>query len=401
MARVRAPWPRVPIESGLHFARNLSGSAHIRIQTLLAGATRLTGLVICNMGPSRMKTVATFFAVLCIFAFAVVTRAEAPDAGAVQLAIDTSEVEAALRILHKERAKAHIDEADWRQLFETAPYQSLKAREAAIGVPFTDADFETFLLSAEAVARMEEWKETLAEMKRSDLGAVGRHVLEWLPEGATIRAHVYPEIKPRGNSFVWSKPGGEPAIFLYLARQTRDKFENTVAHECHHIGLRSLSSRQDAVRAAVAPKVATTMEWMSAFGEGEAMLAAAGSSERHPHWEDDALARARWDGDMMRFVSDLAALETFFTDILDGKLEGDEAIGRRAAPFWGDAQGAWYTVGYEMAALVEKRFGREAFLECLVDPRQLLVRYNAIAAEANAKGAKLATWSPAFLARLQ
>ena len=184
--------------------------------TPLVEATRRAGGLPRHMkhGISRMKTVATFFAALCILAFAAVARAEVPDAGAVQLTTDTSEVEAALRILHKQRAKAHVDEADWRELFETAPYQSLKAREAAIGAPFTDAAFETFLLSPEAVARMEEWEETLAEVKRSDLGAVGRHVLEWLPEGATIRARVFPEIKPRGNSFVWAKPGGEHAIFL-------------------------------------------------------------------------------------------------------------------------------------------------------------------------------------------
>ena len=48
--------------------------------------------------------------------------------------------------------------------------------------------------------------------------------------------------------------------------------------------------------------------WLGAFGEGEAMLAAAGSADRHPHWEDNAAARAQWDSDMMHFNSDLLAL---------------------------------------------------------------------------------------------
>jgi hypothetical protein len=53
-----------------------------------------------------------------------------------------------------------------------------------------------------------------------------------------------------------------------------------------------------------------------------------------------------------------------------------------------------------MAVLVERRFGRKAFNDCLLDPRKLLALYKQVAAEANAKGAKLVLWSPAFLARL-
>lgn len=219
--------------------------------------------------------------------------------------------------------------------------------------------------------------------------------------GASIHARVFPLIKPRHNSFVWTKPDDGPAIFLYLERQTRAKFENTVAHECHHIGLQSLEKEQDAVQAKMSPATKTAVHWMSAFGEGEAMLAAVGSTERHPHWEDDAVARARWDGDLMHFNTDLGALQQFFLDILDGKLQGDDAIQERAAPFWGDVQGAWYTVGYEMAVLVEKRYGRQAFTQCLIDPRRLLVLYNQIAFEANQQGASLATWSPALLEKLK
>jgi len=50
------------------------------------------------------------------------------------------------------------------------------------------------------------------------------------------------------------------------------------------------------------------------------------------------------------------------------------------------------------AAMVEQRFGRQALLECMMDPRKLLTMY--VAEEATAKGATLRTWSPQFLARL-
>jgi hypothetical protein len=53
-----------------------------------------------------------------------------------------------------------------------------------------------------------------------------------------------------------------------------------------------------------------------------------------------------------------------------------------------------------MAALVEKHYGRQAFDQCLLDPRKLLTMYNQIAERANSKGATLATWSPQLLAEL-
>ncbi|MGA3162498.1 MAG: DUF5700 domain-containing putative Zn-dependent protease [Terracidiphilus sp.] len=318
---------------------------------------------------------------------------------AIQLSLDTSEAEQALHILQKANAHQEVTPGDWQQLFSTVPYQWLKEREASMGRAFTDEDFQKFLLSPESLARQQEWEQTLAEMKQANMPAIGAGVLEWLPEGATIHARVFPEIKPKHNSFVWTEPGNGPAIFLYMERQSKAQFENIVAHECHHIGLRSLEERQKAIQAGLPENVKTAVNWMSAFGEGEAVLAAAGSVDRHPRWEEDALARARWDSDMMHFNADLEAVQQMLTEILDGTLKGAEAIGKRAAPFWG-YQGAWYTVGYEMAALVEKAYGRQAFNECLLDPRKLLTLYNKAALEANAKGASLATWSPDFLARL-
>jgi len=319
---------------------------------------------------------------------------------AVQLTLDTSEAEQALRILDKQAAHQSITSDDWQRLFATVPYQWLKARETSVGRAFTDGDFEHYLLSPETLARRSEWEETLAVLKQANMTALGTGVLAWLPPGAVIHARVFPEIKPVHNSFVWSKKGEGPAIFLYLERQSRDKFENTVAHECHHIGLESLDKQQEAIQARLPPNVKRALNWMTAFGEGEAMLAAAGSSDRHPHWEDDGEARARWDGDMMHFNADLQSIEQLLMDILDGTLTSDEEIQKRAAPFWGDVQGAWYTVGYEMAALVEKQYGRQAFDQCLLDLRKLLTMYNQIAERANAKGATLATWSPQLLAKL-
>jgi hypothetical protein len=318
--------------------------------------------------------------------------ASTASADPVGLTLDSSEAELAIKIVREHR----MDPA----LFATEPYIWLKAREAAMGRAFTDAEFQTFLLSADAKAKLPQWEQTLAAMKRADLHALATGVLAWLPPGAEIHARVFPEIKPRTNSFVWRMPDKGPAIFLYLDKLTTDQFENTVAHESHHIGLDSLEARQTALVKGLPDHVKRAITFLGAFGEGEAMLAAAGA-DRHPHWEDDAATRARWDSDMMHFNDDVPKLEQLFADILDGKLATDDDVMKRAAPFWGDTQGAWYTVGYEMAVLVERRFGRAALTDCMIDPRKLLSLYNQVAREAAKQGGTLATWSPQLLARLK
>ena len=319
----------------------------------------------------------------------------------IRLDLDSSEADQAILILEKERSGRAVTQRDWNRLFATAPYRELKAREASFGPGFTDAKFKAFLSSPDAIGQLGTWKRTVAGMKAADMAAIGRKDLQWLPAGATIRARVFPEIKPQKNSFVWKRGASDaPAIFLAVQEQSRDSFENTVAHELHHIGLDSLEKRQDAIQAGLPANVKLAMKWMTAFGEGEAMLAAAGSDERHPHWEDDAVARARWDSDLMHFNSDLKSVQALLLDMLDGKLTTDAEIQKRAAPFWG-YQGAWYTVGYEMAVLVDKRFGRKSFDECLLDPRLLLSRYNQVATEANAQGASLETWSPELMEKLR
>jgi hypothetical protein len=313
----------------------------------------------------------------------------------IQLTLDASEARQALVILRKEQARQAVTDADWQKLFATVPYQWLKAREAGMHRDFTDEDFKKFLQAPETVARAGEWAQTLDGMERADMAGIGKRVLDWLPAGAVIKARVFPMIKPKTNSFVWRNAQGEPAIFVYMEKQARAQFETTVAHECHHIGLFSLDALRKKMYADLPENVWQAAEWMGAFGEGEAVLAAAGSTDLRPHWEDDAVARAHWDSDMMHFNQDLATLTQFFNDVIDGNLKGD-AIQEKAFTFYGD-QGPWYTVGYEMAALVEKRFGRKVFTDCLLDPRLLLVRYNEVAAEANQNGSSLALWPESLL----
>jgi Putative zinc dependent peptidase (DUF5700) len=61
-------------------------------------------------------------------------------------------------------------------------------------------------------------------------------------------------------------------------------------------------------------------------------------------------------------------------------------------------QGPWYTLGWLMAATVERDAGRAALVGLLCDPVKLLATYNAAARRE--ERARMPVWSDALLARL-
>jgi hypothetical protein len=311
----------------------------------------------------------------------------------VDLRVDTSQAEAALAVLDMQRAGRAGDDRAWEPLFASRPHQRLKAREASLKRSLSDEDMRTFLQQEETIRRAPALRRTLEAWNSGDLQASAHRVLQYLPAEAHIRATVYPVIKPQGNSFVYDVRN-DPAIFLYLdPDQSAAQFENTVAHELHHIGFASVQRPADALDS-LSPSVRAAVEWMGAFGEGFAMLAAAGGPDVHPHAVSPPDVRARWDADMERVNENMLELERFFLDVLDGRLTGQQAIRERAFAFFGE-QGPWYTVGYRMAVVIERRYGRETLIACMANPRTLLATYNAAAEDLNESSTySLRLWSP-------
>lgn len=314
-----------------------------------------------------------------------------------QLVIVTDEAEAAIHILESRRTGRAVAEESWRRLFATEGYRRLKAREAAMGRSFEDSSFRAFLLSDTLLPRAADLRKTLLAWRKADLGAAEAKALAYLPGSARLRARVYLLIKPRTNSFVF-EPETDPAIMLYLdPARTRDQLENTIAHELHHIGYAAAChSNNDST---ADPAVATARLWVGAFGEGVAMLAAAGGPEVHPHAVSPMEDRLRWDHDVANSAADLRRLEAFFLDILDHRLTDPDSTRQAAMAFFG-VQGPWYTVGWLMASTVERREGRPALVRTLCDPIGLLRRYNAAAGVQRPGGSALPVWSEALLARL-
>ena len=111
-----------------------------------------------------------------------------------------------------------------------------------------------------------------------------------------------------------------------------------------------------------------------------------------------------WERDVAGFDRDVARLDAFFLDVLAGGLTEEEE-NRRLFSFI-DAeevpQGAFYTVGWKMAALVEREKGRDFLVATMCDPRRLLAAYDEVAAaHPRADGGGLARFSPELLTALR
>jgi hypothetical protein len=123
---------------------------------------------------------------------------------------------------------------------------------------------------------------------------------------------------------------------------------------------------------------------MGAFGEGVAVLAAAGSPDVPPLSAYPQRDQIDWDLEMGLVGEQLQDVNQFFIDTIRGDLRND-AVAHEASTFFG-YRGPWYTVGYLMATTIEKQLGRAALVDTLKDPRQFVARYNEAASARNAKG---------------
>jgi putative zinc-dependent peptidase DUF5700 len=325
-----------------------------------------------------------------------------PTEDRVQVHMVADEAEAVLDILDKRADAAEVTAADWQKLFAAEGYRRLKKREESMKRAFTDDDFKKFVTSPELAARLEKLHETLDSWKEADISRPAQLALVYLPAEATIKATVYPVIKPKENSFVF-EVGTDPAIFLYLDPEVdRAEFENTLAHELHHIGYGTAcpTAAVEADTEKQAAPVKKLREWVSAFGEGFAMLAAAGGPDVHPRDTASQEKHERWDLDMGQFYQNRIALDDFFMQILKGQLSGEKAD-EKAFTFFG-YQGPWYTVGYRMDVTIEHAFGRDRLIEAMCDGSVLEAYNEAISNQTGPAGLPKGKpeWSPEIIKAL-
>ena len=339
-----------------------------------------------------MRALTAFTLVLLFFLSAASTAAKPKNR--LNVRIVTDEAEAVLNVLVKRSEKKTITDDDWKTILESEGYVRLKKRELSMSRPFEDAAFREFVMSDDLLKRREELSETLSRWKSIDPASAGNRALAYLPRDASLAAKIYPVIKPRENSFVFEVKT-DPAIFLYLDPAVDvDKFENTLAHELHHIGFGGGCPTPEVIakREKLPEGVRDALKWTGAFGEGLAMLAAAGAPNIHPHVVSDAKERAEWDASMLNFEADLKKVETFLLDVAEGRLKGDEQ-NKAGFEFFG-VQGPWYTVGWKMASVIETVYGRERLVESFCDESRLFKTYNSAAKKYERRNEeKVAKWS--------
>ena len=287
-------------------------------------------------------------------------------AASVEVRIDTEQANAVLALA--------TGMGDWEAVAMTEGYIRLKRREAQIGRAFTAEEFRAFCESKEVKRRAARLRMTLHQWSKTQVNQLASRALAYLPPNAAIRATTYIVVKPRSNNFVF-EASTDPAIFVYLdPAATREEVENTVVHELHHIGLASFAAEMQRKYAPLSPNVRAAAEWLAAFGEGLAMLAAAGALDVDPHRYSSRGDRQRWRDALARFETDRRKLEAFLLDVVQGRLSEVQQR-ERGMSFFG-IQGPWYTVGWRMAVTIERVLGRGALIACMPDMRYLLPGYN-------------------------
>ena len=317
----------------------------------------------------------------------------APGAAGTTVRLQLDQPEAALRILD---AQAEGRAPAWDELWRSEGFRRLLARETAMGrgVGFKDA-LQQWLTQPETIARRDDSRRAVEQWREFDPGVPAAHAARYLPPQTALTATLYPVIKHTRNSFVFDL-AGDPAIFLDIdPAQTMQHVEAIMTHELHHVGLSRCADADDLGQ--LSPAQRQALDWLGVFGEGLAVLATAGGPFRHPHYYSEPDEYLVWERDVARAAEDLERMEAFFVQVLDGALDEAEQR-RRLFTFIATEdvpQGAAYTLGWKMAAIVERHHGHDALLGATCDPRELLRLYNEAAREAG-----LPRWSDEFLRRL-
>lgn len=319
----------------------------------------------------------------------------------VEVRVVLDQADAVIAILEQRSRGIEPTHEDWRRLQSSEGYVRLKRRQESFGAEDFDQRFRAFLTSDETLERLDGLREALVKWRSIDAGSAGARAQAYLPPGSRIRATIYPVIKRTPNSFVFEL-GSDPAIFMYVdPERTPMHLENTLAHELHHVG--SATCPDPDGLDSLAPGAQRVVSWLSAFGEGMAVLAAAGGPDVHPHATSPSELWSIWERDIGEFAADLMRIQAFFQEVLAGHGTIDEQraklfsfINTEEVP-----AGGFYTVGWKMAALVERVRGREVVVRAVCDPRVLLTTYNEVAASIPRSDAEpLPLWGQEFLAAI-
>jgi hypothetical protein len=313
----------------------------------------------------------------------------------------TDEADSAVALASRAAEGRALSSSDIDHLSHTIGFEHLRERESHFGGALSDSALREFVSGLAKSGQSAAYREEVHELATVDVSAAAKKASAYLPRGTTLRARLYLEIKPRPNSFVFTGADSLPSIFLSVQPgKSPAQVMNTLAHELHHIGVSAACRRTTPVDSSrVSPPVAVLLDYLTAFSEGRAMLAAAGGPNVHPHAADDDSIRQRWDRDVSHAPADIKELSSFIESVLDGRIATADSVTQRGDSYFG-VQGPWYTVGWLMTSTVERELGRPALIATTCDPVSLLAAYDEAVARAGAR-AQLPSWPKALIERLR
>jgi hypothetical protein len=315
---------------------------------------------------------------------------------AADVTIVRDALDASTEILGLRATGKPVPEATWDSLFRTEGYQRLKERELALRRPFTDSAFRAFLLSDTLLARLPELLPAVRVWSEINLGSAAARAAAYLPAGTPIRANLYPLIKPQGNSFVHRGPDDVMGIFMYVdPTMPPSELRTTLAHELHHIGY--AAACPGVTDSTATPAGQMLLRVLGAFGEGLAMLAAAGGPDVDPNAMSRRSMRVTWGRNLADVGSHLASIDTLIQEVAADRISADSVLAR-AFTFFGD-QGPWYTVGWLMTSTIERATSRAELVGEICDPRAVILAYQGIVEKGSQKRPKWSEMAVAWLSK--
>lgn len=242
-----------------------------------------------------------------------------------------------------------------------------------MGNNLKESIFKDFLSDDHQIANYPGYKKSFKILKSINLSKVINQTRIYLPDKADINTEVIPLIKNKNNSFV-HKFNDNMYLFLNLEPNIlKERLINKLVHEFHHIGFDDIYNPKEYKY--LSRGAQQIIKWSNAFGEGLATLAAAGGPDFHPNKYNKEL-KTKWNKNIKKFNKDFRKIQKFFMDILNKKIKSNKEIYDRGFELMvnNGGQGSWYTVGWQIAVVIEKISSKWNLLNCMEDLTKIFIQ---------------------------
>ena len=284
---------------------------------------------------------------------------------------------------------------------EAAQLESVLKSPAAKHISETQAltpeNIKRYITSAEFKAQTAAFQFSLREWRNAHHQLIEHRLDEYLPPEGQLPLTVVAVLAPGFTHAEFDTNSASPQVFVpLLPSMLHMQVETYVGEQAYllasAITIKSLRPHYDRMTGSVRLAV----EYITEFRRGIALLAGIGGPGLHVCATCPRAERQQWDNDFVAFSADLRTLDKLLlaTALAETDLEGQrsqlDSVG--VVP--------WQVVGYRMAVMIERHYGRKVVPNLLRDPRMLLELYNRAAVEDNAAGAvdkPLPLWSPELM----